>query len=152
MTLQWRASNSYTFPDLVAKSFPLVCASLGSLIICHAKLYHQELKSIRLLYPNPNCFTSGARVRGEAHVIKKLVFIFARAVKRGHRPREAGIRELMQVAGIEVPDLSPRSIPSSTTLASILSQICFPFVLVLCWKHYCNLPRHIYTHAKNDTE
>lgn len=131
MILQWRANSSYTFPDLVARSFPLVCALLGSLI-CHAKQYHKVLKSITYFIRFPwNCFTSGAKVRGEAHIIKKLVFIFARAVKRGHRPREAGIRELMQIAGIEVPDLSPRSVPE--TLVSILSQICFPFVLVLCW-------------------
>ncbi|CAL1168530.1 unnamed protein product [Cladocopium goreaui] len=50
----------------------------------------------------------GRVVRAEAWILRKLVYLFNRAAKRGHRPREAGIRELMQVAGIDVPDLSPR--------------------------------------------
>eukprot|EP00435_Cladocopium_sp_Y103_P068251 s243_g31.t1 len=47
-------------------------------------------------------------VRAEAWILRKLVFLFNRAAKRGHRPREAGIRELFKIAGIDVPDLSPR--------------------------------------------
>ena len=50
----------------------------------------------------------GRMVRAEAWILRKMVFLFNRAAKRGHRPREAGIRELMQVAGIDIPDLSPR--------------------------------------------
>lgn len=47
-------------------------------------------------------------MKGEAWILRKLVYQFNRVAKRGHRPREAGIRELMVIAGIDVPDISPR--------------------------------------------
>lgn len=52
--------------------------------------------------------SSGRMVKAEAWILRKLVFLFNRTAKRGHRPREAGIRELMRIAGIDVPDVSPR--------------------------------------------
>lgn len=62
------------------------------------------------------CASPGVAIRSEAHILKKLVGLFARVAKRGHRPREAGIRELMVVSGIDVPDRSLRS--SSKRLSS----------------------------------
>lgn len=54
----------------------------------------------------------GHVVKLESWILKRLVFIFARAARRGHRPRQAGLRELMTIAGIPIPERI-RTIPSS---------------------------------------
>jgi|Cyp1metagenome_2_1107374.scaffolds.fasta_scaffold00077_9 hypothetical protein len=50
---------------------------------------------------------SGETVKIEAWIIKRLVYIFARLAKRGHRPRQESLRELMEIAGLPVPERSP---------------------------------------------
>lgn len=56
----------------------------------------------------PTCRDSGKEIMAEACVIRNLVFVFARAARRGHRPREPQMRELMTAAGITVPDATPQ--------------------------------------------
>ena len=45
----------------------------------------------------------GDVIRVEAWILRRLVFLFARVARRGHRPREHNIRLLMEAAGIPVP-------------------------------------------------
>ena len=45
----------------------------------------------------------GKVVRVEAWIVRRLVYAFSRLAKRGHRPREANIRSLMERASIPVP-------------------------------------------------
>lgn len=63
----------------------------------------------------------GRVVRAEAWILRKLVYLFNRTAKRGHRPREEGIRKLMEVAGIDIPDISPRGPRETGLQPSILS-------------------------------
>ena len=40
----------------------------------------------------------------EAWILRRLVYIFARISKRGHRPREYNLRLLMEASGIPIPE------------------------------------------------
>ena len=60
----------------------------------------------------------GAIIQTEAWILRSLVFIFSRAAKRGHRPREPQMIQLMIAAEVPVPDPSP---PRRSQTASTVS-------------------------------
>lgn len=45
----------------------------------------------------------------EAWILRDLTYIFSRAVKRGHRPREDEFLSLMKAADLPIPPPSTRS-------------------------------------------
>ena len=61
----------------------------------------------------------GHVIQTESWILRDLTFIFARTAKRGHRPREPQIRELMMAAEIPVPLASPRSMSSAGSSGSM---------------------------------
>ena len=50
----------------------------------------------------------GGALQTEGWILRSLVYCASRAIKRGHRPKEVEIRELMELAEIPVPEPSPR--------------------------------------------
>lgn len=44
----------------------------------------------------------------EGWILRSLVYCASRAIKRGHRPKEPEIRQLMTLADIPIPLVSPR--------------------------------------------
>lgn len=76
----------------------------------HHHIHHPNL------YPNPQLPAAfkGKVVRVEAWILRRLVYVFTRVARRGHRPREFSIRSLMEVANIPVPE---RTTSSSRSLS-----------------------------------
>ena len=63
------------------------------------------------------CFSLGHEVKSEAWIIRTMIYVFSRAVKRGHRPREPELVSLMANAGIPIPEkLSTGSSSSNLSL------------------------------------
>lgn len=54
---------------------------------------------------------SGKACRFQAWKLKRLVSVFSRVAKRGHYPRERGIRRIFTGAGIPLPS-DPRHLPN----------------------------------------
>lgn len=77
--------------------------------------HHQHIHHPNL-YPNPQLPAAfkGKVVRVEAWILRRLVYVFTRVARRGHRPREFCIRSLMEVANIPVPE---RTTSSSRSLS-----------------------------------
>ena len=50
-----------------------------------------------------------AHVKAKARFLRKLVYLFARAARWGHRPREPEFRELMRAADLVVREMSASS-------------------------------------------
>lgn len=91
-----------------------VCNHLPSAYLVEKKAY---LRTLRLMV-NYLCgyvyvINLGHVIQTESWILRALTFIFARSAKRGHRPREPQIRDLMVAADIPVPVSSPRSSLSS---------------------------------------
>ena len=55
-------------------------------------------------------FASGQEVRIEAWIVRSLVYVASRAIKRGHRPKEPELRDLMSAVDIPIPTPSPRGV------------------------------------------
>ena len=75
----------------------------------------------------------GDVVRVEAWIIRDLVYCFSRVIKRGHRPREEELVQLMESCGIPVPEPSPGR-RSSGPLGFASAQ------LFLVSSRYANIP------------
>lgn len=67
----------------------------------------------------------GDQCKCEAWVLRDLIYAFARAARKGHRPREPEMIALMEAAGIPVPETpSRRSSASSSSPVESFFGLC----------------------------
>jgi hypothetical protein len=68
----------------------------------------------------------GDVIKVEAWLLRDLAYIFARAARRGHRPREDEMLELMRAADIPIPEyVPPRRSTSSAGYFAAMDSILF---------------------------
>ena len=81
----------------------------------------------------------GDAIKVEAWLLRDLVYVFSRAAKRGHRPREDEMLTLMRAAEIPIPDIMRRS---TSSLSNLLDDIFF-FKKNLLFIYCANSPPHV---------
>ena len=69
----------------------------------------------------------GDHVNAESWVLRNHVYLFSRATKRGHRPREQEFQQLMIAAGIPVPDTPHTGSRSNSSLDGMIGKFLFQF-------------------------
>ena len=67
----------------------------------------------------------GDSMKFEAWILRDLTYMFSRAVKRGHRPREDQFIILMNAADLPIPPPSSRSSSSLGYFEKLAYGLCF---------------------------
>ena len=69
----------------------------------------------------------GDAIKVEAWLLRDMVYLFSRAAKRGHRPRESEMITLMQAAEIPIPEYRSRTSSSSVGCYGFCLRFSFLF-------------------------
>ncbi len=95
-----------------------------------ASIFHGKLVSLRIVFDTVNSVL-GKIARRESWKLRRLVSVFNRMAKRGHYPRERGIRRIYQDSGIPLPT-DPRFLDVKTFQLQHINteetpQACYSF-------------------------
>ena len=93
--------------------------------LCSLAVVHGRLALIHL----------GDVAKIEAWILRDLIYIFSRAVKRGHKPREPELLELMRAADLPIPS-APSSTESLVSPTGILPVIYSCYVVQITSKRF----------------